>query len=148
MRAATVRCTFHRPLNAAAGNSTSGGPSPGMFEAALRTDSAGVSAASALVGASVAVDKSSRRRVVDVVGASVQLFASASDKCSCRRVVDVVGASASVQHASARQCSSRIAATSADCCGRDEVQQGRVQTNTARDQKHEFVEPALEPGKA
>ena len=149
MRAATVRCTFHRPLNAAAGNSTSGGPSPGMFEAAFRTDSAGVSAASALVGASVAVDKSSRRRVVEVVGASVQLFASASDKCSCRRVVDVVGASASVQHAaSARQCSGRIAATSADCCGRDEVQQGRVQINTERDQKHEFVELATadEPG--
>ena len=144
MRAATVRCTFHRPLKAAAGNNTSGGPSPGRFEAALRTDSAGVSAASALVGASVAVDKSSRRRVVDVVGPSVQLFAAAGDKCSCRRVVDVVGASASVQHASARQCSSRIAATSADCCGRDEVQQGRVQTNAARDQKHEFVEPALE----
>ena len=141
MRAATVRCTFHRPLNAAAGNSTSGGPSPGRFEAALRTDSAGVSAASALVGASVAVDKSSRRRVVDVVGASVQLFAAAGDKCSCRRVVDVVGASASVRHASsAKQCSRRIAATSADCCGRDEVQQGRVQTNAERDQKHEFVE--------
>ncbi len=145
MRAATVRCTFHRPLNAAAGNSTSGGPSPGMLDAALRTDSAGVSAASALVGASVAVDKSSCRRVVDV-GASVQLFAAAGDKCSCRRVVDVVGASASVQHASARQCSSRIAATSADCCGRDEVQQGRVQTNTGRDQKHEFVELALRLG--
>ena len=140
MRAATVRCTFHRPLKAAAGNSTSGGPNPGMFDAAFRTDSAGVSAASALVGVSVAVDKSSRRRV-DVVGASVQLFASASDKCSCRRVLDVVGASASVQHgSSARQCSSRIAATSADCCGRDEVQQGRVQTNAERDQKHEFVE--------
>ena len=78
-----------------------------MFDAAFRTDSAGVSAASALVGVSVAVDKSSRRRV-DVVGASVQLFASASDKCSCRRVLDVVGASASVQHAaSARQCSGR-----------------------------------------
>ena len=116
-----------------------------MFEAAFRTDSAGVSAASALVGASVAVDKSSRRRV-DVVGASVQLFAGAGDKCSCRRVVDVVGASASVQHASARQCSSRIAATSADCCGRDEVQQGRVQTNTERDHKHEYVELALERG--
>ena len=116
-----------------------------MFEAAFRTDSAGVSAASALVGASVAVDKSSRRRVVDVLGASVQLFASASDKCSCRRVVDVVGASASVQpssrlHANAVQCS-RIAAKSADCCGRDEVQQGRVQTDTERDQKHEYVEP-------
>ena len=147
MRAATVRCTFHRPLKAAAGNSTSGGPNPGMFDAAFRTDSAGVSAASALVGVSVAVDKSSRRRV-DVVGASVQLFASASDKCSCRRVVDVVGASASVQHASARQCSSRIAATSADCCGRDEAQQGRVRTNTERDQKHVCVELATgdEPG--
>ena len=146
MRAATVRCTFHRPLNAAAGNSTSGGPSPGMFEAAFRTDSAGVSAASAPRGQSVAAagdDNSSRRRV-DGVGPSVQLFAAAGDKCSCRRVVDVVGASASVQLASARQCSSRIAATSADCCGRDEVQQGRVQTNTARDQKHEYVEPALE----
>ena len=143
MRAATVRCTFHRPLNAAAGNSTSGGPSPGIFDAALRTDAAGVSAASAApVGqksvAAAGDDNSSRRRV-DVVGASVHLFAADDDKCSFRRVVDVVGASASVQHASARQCSSRIAATSADCCGRDEVQQGRVQTNTGRDQKHEFV---------
>ena len=108
MRAATVRCTFHRPLKAAAGNNTSGGPSPGRFEAALRTDSAGVSAASAPRGQSVAAagdDNSSRRRV-DVVGASV---------CSFRRVVDVVGASASVQlasrlYANAVQCS-RIAAS-------------------------------------
>ena len=104
MRAATVRRTFHRPLNAAAGNSTSGGPSPGMFDAALRTDSAGVSAASAPRGQSVAAagDDNSRRRVVDVV----------SNGC---RVVDVVGASASVQlasrlHANAVQCS-RIAAS-------------------------------------
>ena len=121
-----------------------------MFDAALRSDSAGASAASAPRGQSVAAagdDNSSRRRV-DGVGPSVQLFAAAGDKCSCRRVVDVVGASASVQLASARQCSSRIAATSADCCGRDEVQQGRVQTNTERDHKHEYVELATtdEPG--
>ena len=79
-----------------------------MFEAAFRTDSAGVSAASAPRGQSVAAagdDNSSHRRV-DVVGASV---------CSFRRVVDVVGASASVQlasrlYANAVQCS-RIAAS-------------------------------------
>ena len=93
MRAATVRCTFHRPLNTA-GNSTSGGPSPGMFDAALRTDSAGVSAASAALGGQKSV------------------AAAGDDKSSRRRVV-VVGASASVQprlHANAVQCS-RIAAS-------------------------------------
>ena len=98
MRAATVRCTLHRPLeNAAAGNSTSGGPSPGMFDAALRTDSAGVSAASAALGGQKSV------------------AAAGDDKSSRRRVVGVVGASASVQpssrlHANAVQCS-RIAAS-------------------------------------
>ena len=112
-----------------------------MFDAAFRTDSAGVSAASALVGASVAVDKSSRRRVVDVVGASVQLFASASDKCSCRRVLDVVGASASLQQLKVQgSASSRIGCYECRLLRQGRVQRGRVQTNAERDQKHEFVE--------